>query len=140
MNKTILTAAIFSLTLLPLAAGADIPPPETPKVHTAQITPQSQGQANGEVTVGAGDTLLVRLPAQGGTAYTWVFDESTAGPELEFGGSSTEAKTGRVLGGGQIKAFQFTAAQAGSKELVFAYMRANDVPTQTYVLTVTVSE
>lgn len=138
MRKSLLAAAFLSLSLAP--AYADIPPPNAPKIHTAQVTPQSQGEATGEVTIGVGDTLNVRLRQQAGTGYAWSFDEASAGPELQFGGASVEPKTGGAIGGGQIQVFQFYGSQAGAKALTFSYARADAEPAQTYVLTVTVGE
>ena len=140
-NEGLLAVTLIALPLFAFPARADLAP-RPPTASPVTVTAAS-GATSGEASVAVGERLVVRLPGSAGTGYSWKL-EGDAGPELALVDQRIEAKTGRVLGGAQMQAFEFEANAVGEKELTFNYggPGASDetAPAKIYVLTVSVSE
>ncbi len=138
--KRALSAAVVAIAFLAPLARADLAP-RPPTADGVTVT-ATANDSSGEASVTVGQRLLVRLPGSAGTGYSWKLN-GEAGPELALVDQRIEARSGRVLGGAQMQAFEFEGSAAGQKELTFDYVApgASDVPpAKTYVLTVTVAE
>jgi len=85
-------------------------------------------QAGREIALKVGNILLVELPAQSGTGYSWLVEETCA-PYLELMDQTTrQPKEDRPggpvrVGGPVMQVWRFKAAQPGAGEIKMAYYR-----------------
>lgn len=133
--RSIAATIAVTAALLVAPASANMAPPE----YGQKVVSPGANDTNGEVTLEAGQTLVVKLPKASGTLASWALD-GDAGPELQAGETRTEIAPGRALGRPQLQVFEFLAAAAGSKELTFNLATPNGDVAKTYSLSVTVSE
>lgn len=103
--------------LLALGCASPVLAVEPPKAVVV-----TERDADREVTIAPGATLIVRLGTRLGTGYGWQIAENDSSrlraagpPELE--GSSSEP------GAAQRQVFRFIAQKAGSTSLAFRYVR-----------------
>ena len=93
-----------------------------PGIEGSNVVVVTERDANREVMLTTGATLIVRLGAQLGTGYGWQIAENDASvlkpagpPELEGSGDKPGAT--------QQQIFRFTAEKPGTTRLAFRYVR-----------------
>ena len=81
------------------------------------------GENSGPVQLELGQMLMVRLPVQAGTGYSWTASPDTG--NLEFVDQSTLHPFGEAptIGGGQTQMFMYRAIAPGTTTLRFIYRR-----------------
>ncbi len=92
---------------------------------TITVTKEQGGR---KIALKVGDILLIELPGQGGTGYSWSVEEACA-PYLKLVDHTTrQPKEGRLggpvrVGGPVMHVWRFKAAQPGACEIKIAYYR-----------------
>jgi inhibitor of cysteine peptidase len=89
------------------------------------IVDLSENDAGAALDVDRGTTLVVRLPANPTTGYTWSL--VTSGTSVVNEGDPTfvqSASAGEKVGAGGTESWSFTAQESGEQELLFEYRRA----------------
>jgi inhibitor of cysteine peptidase len=106
---------VAALAALSAAASAQPGPDLRPPVIV--------GEDSGPVQLQLGQLLMVRLPVQAGTGYSWTASTDTG--NLEFVDQSTLHPFGEAptIGGGQTQMFMYRAIGPGETTLRFAYRR-----------------
>ena len=136
-------APLAALVLAAAPAGAELDGravlvSETPMGKTVTVTEQQNGNT---VKLKVGDTLVVRLPGQLGTGFSWQL-ATKDGEALAVAGSKVDTKGGGAPGGAEHQAFSFAARSAGTQTLEFRYMRPwerDKPPAKTFAITVKVA-
>ena len=105
-----LSALMFVVVSLGPACGAD--------TSTAVVVKESDAGKSVPMTVG--QELVVELPAQLGTGFSWSVDESSASIVKLVKSAQTGAA---APGQAETQRFVFTAAQVGSGTLSLSYRR-----------------
>jgi len=102
--------------------------------------------ASGPATLAVGDTLVVTLPANPSTGYSWALTSAPAAAVLAAPGEPayTPDRTGGapMPGAGGKATFRFAAVGAGSTRVVLAYRRGWETgvpPVETVTVEVTVT-
>ncbi|MDI6901394.1 MAG: protease inhibitor I42 family protein [Anaerosomatales bacterium] len=121
--------AAFVVAALLAVAGCDAAASEV------IIDDQDDG---GSVRLGIGQVLVVRLPANPTTGFTWTAAETPA--FLERLGEPEFSPESDALGAGGIQEFRYAASEPGEGSLELEYARSwEDVPAEDeYTVTVTV--
>lgn len=129
----------------------------TPPVETFSVTVHLGGRGgagsvtateaenNGAVQVPAGGTLLVRLPSNRTTGFTWQLAQNDAKRLKPIGQPQYEAPPAGRAGAGGFQVFRFQAAGAAGSEatLQLNYLQPFDKqakPGKTYTLTVRITD
>ena len=110
--------AICFFAALAAVAGA-APARQAPDLRPPVIV----GEDSGPVQLQLGQLLMVRLPVQAGTGYSWTASTDTG--NLEFVDQSTLHPFGEAptIGGGQTQMFMYRAIGPGETTLRFVYRR-----------------
>ncbi len=89
-----------------------------------------------------GDTVLVKLPTQGGTGFLWVPAKEGGTDRLKQVGKYVTEKPEKPKPGGKVtQVYRYTAEAAGPSELEFHYKRPfekDKAPAKTFKVTVQV--
>jgi inhibitor of cysteine peptidase len=110
-----LVSLIVMHTGTALAAESDGPP--------LTLTTQDNGR---EVSVGVGNTVVLRLEAIPGTGYGWQVVRNGA-PQLQQEGAPVfEPKNRMGEGGAEDEVFQFRVQRSGTTDLELQYRRPSD--------------
>ena len=104
--------------LLALSCTPSVPAGERP--HDVVVT---ERDADREVSVASGGTLVVRLGAQLGTGYGWQIAENDPSRLKPPGRPELEGSGGAPPGGAQDQVFRFAAMKPGTVRLVLRYAR-----------------
>jgi inhibitor of cysteine peptidase len=91
----------------------------------------TESDSGAKLDVDRGTTLVIRLPANPTTGYSWSL--VTSGNSVQSQGEPTfvqSASAGERIGVGGTETWSFTAQESGEQELRFEYRRAweRDVP------------
>jgi inhibitor of cysteine peptidase len=95
--------------------------------------------AGKSVALSIGQQLVVQLPTQLGTGFSWDVDPGV--PSIIKLESATTEQGAKSPGGSEIQTFSFSGVQAGSGKLSFSYRRPweKDKPAaQTFAVTIEV--
>jgi inhibitor of cysteine peptidase len=105
--------------------------------QTASVTEADDG---GSVSIGVGDELVISLPANPSTGYSWVFGPFYATVLEQVGEAEFEAESD-ALGAAGNYTVRFEGRVAGTVELILDYERPFEdaEPEDTFVITITVS-
>lgn len=128
---TLITTIAFALGLCVAA-----PKPAATRLVTAT-------EKNTKVSLGAGDTLLVRLESTPGTGYGWQVTGTDAKLLKQLGEPVLEDSGKHLPGAPQHQAFRFKALAVGVTTLVLHYVRPwekNKPPARIYKLQVTITK
>jgi predicted secreted protein len=116
--------AALLLAGLVLAAGASSARADGDKKtddgKDAVIVTEKENDAR--IRVAKGRTILVKLPVQGGTGYTWTMAKHDK-ERLKLVSETTEKPEKMLPGGRVIRVYRFTAEAAGTTELELHYRR-----------------
>jgi len=131
------TASIASLILL---AACTVSAGET----TAPAIGEVQAVRDGRTTLAVGQTLLIALPSNASTGYSWSMSGSNIevlNPASPFGQEVIAPHEPGMVGVGGTTSWRFLAAQPGTVTLTFKYGRSweRDTPpteTATYAIIV----
>jgi inhibitor of cysteine peptidase len=120
------TVCCCGISIWNTAAGAD--------EKTVTITDKDK---DAKVELAKGDKLLVKLPANPTTGFTWVVASGESDTLRAKGKPAYEAadKDKKVVGGGGTQTFTFDAGSAGEVEIVLHYKRPfekDKEPAKTY--------
>jgi predicted secreted protein len=95
------------------------------------------------LTLHRGDELVIRLPAQAGTAYRWKLLQP-AGECLQSQGEPGEQTKAQRPGGPVWQVFRYKAAESGTARLRFAYDSVaderGDSPSKRFEVTLVIPE
>jgi inhibitor of cysteine peptidase len=86
---------------------------------TITVTKEQSGR---EIALKVGDILLIELPAQSGTGYSWAAAE-TFSPYLKMLDQTTRQLTEGRPGGPVMQVWRFKAERPGAGEINLAYFR-----------------
>ena len=100
-------------------------------------TTLTHADAGTTVAVNSGDTIVVRLEENPGTAYRWTIEELNPGV-LEFVSDDFQQATGTGIGGGGERKLVFRAKQSGTSPLRLKCVRQwePDNPSSTFSVTI----
>ncbi len=144
MKRTLVIVALLgALIVAGSLLGCTTDGATTPPAGAAPVsaTEKDDGQTLG---VAKGQTLVVELPANPSTGYTWVVlalpsvVETVGEPAFASGASESSM----VVGAGGTMTLTFRAVEAGTGKLELGYMRPWETavaPEQTYSLTLNVN-
>jgi predicted secreted protein len=121
-----------------LAAAPDKAPAE--KKEAGDVVVITAKDADKKVAVKEGDTVQVKLLAQGGVPFAWVVVKNDDKVLVPKGKPVTERIKGEKPrpGGSQLRVFTFTAAAAGASALELHYLRFGKEPPAARKFAVTV--
>lgn len=123
---------IAVLTNLWLAAGACAGDP-----NTVEVTEQKRSQT---VTVRAQDLLVIRLPVQMGTGYSWRLRENS---HFSLVGKEFGPASGGAPGGESDQVFRLRAVHPGTARLVLLLVQpweADRPPQETFEVTIVIKD
>lgn len=130
----------FSLFLF--AAGCALSGGDHDEQSKPAVVTVGAAEAGDTVTLAAGDRLVVSLPANPGTGYTWELQPAPDENILKIAGEPKFlAQEPNRVGATGLLSFTFDTLQAGETELTLVYHRAWETgvpPLETYDLTVVV--
>ncbi|MDG4595307.1 MAG: protease inhibitor I42 family protein [Candidatus Contendobacter sp.] len=121
------TARLIALTLAALLATAcatkgDSPPPPPAGVREDGSLILTRADNNRSTELRVGERLIVRLPENPTTGYTWAIDETDSRLLALDSTDYVPPETGSIGARGQ-RTFVFTARQSGEVALKFKYWR-----------------
>jgi inhibitor of cysteine peptidase len=96
--------------------------PELPRPVTIDLSESDSGAA---LDVDRGTTLIIRLPANPSTGYSWTL--VTSGKSVQRQGEPAfvqSASTGEKVGAVGMESWSFVAQESGEQEVRFEYRRA----------------
>ena len=91
--------------------------------QVAKTVTVTEKENDGKIKVGKGDTLVLKLPQQGGTGFTWVLAKNDKDKLKQVGKEETEKPAKPLPGGKVTRVFRFNATVAGTSELELHYKR-----------------
>lgn len=140
-----ITARIVSIASLIVLGACAAPADETPSPASGQAAVgEVQGVRDGRTMLAVGQTLVISLPSNATTGYTWTLSGSNIevlNPGTPFGEEATDPHEPGMVGVGGNTSWRFLAAQPGTVRLSFAYRRAwetNTRPAETATYTIVV--
>lgn len=80
----------------------------------------SEAQNGDAIQLSKGRALVVRLPAQFGTGFSWAVTRMT-GSALRLGGNQTESQSAGTPGASETQIFTFEATSSGTSEIEIGY-------------------
>lgn len=104
-----------------------------------RVLPLSAADNGSAVNVVPGDELLLKLPAQPGTGFSWGVVQCDRERIEAVGESVLEDAQRQGVGGAQAQVFRFRAKSVGTCVLELAYRRVfapNDPPAETFAVEV----
>jgi inhibitor of cysteine peptidase len=119
-----------------LLSGSPIVQAQTPSVVVV-----TEAAKETTITLSSGDRLIVRLPAQLGTGYSWGLVGKPASGLVRLIEDHIETSPQAAPGTVEIQVFTFEAIGSGSGELKLVYRQPWDseqAPVRTYALQITV--
>jgi len=122
MRLTLLLAA--AIMTLPLIVCAH--PPQNPDKEMV-LTEQQNGKA---ISIGSATTLVVKLPAQLGTGYSWRVVETPSSVLSSADKPRIETTDAKGAGRQERQVFTFTPVKAGTVLLKLHYVRSWDKETK----------
>lgn len=131
-TRTVLHAALLAAVSLAASSGCGFSQP----LSEVSVEATESGKA---VTLGPGQTLLIRLPDRGGAGFSWQV-EGNDPAVLAPGAARFETPPGTA--GGSTQILPFKALKAGRVELTFKSRRPwerDQPPAQTVTFIVTVT-
>ena len=138
-----LSAAVVLILILALAAVTAAGCGESAEANDGPLT-LTEADNGKSFTVKAGDTILVVLPGNPTTGYSWAaaLDEESAAILTQEGEPvyAEDAVEDNVVGGGGAFTFTFTAADEGEATIKLVYARPweSAAPLETFEATITV--
>lgn len=104
-----------------------------------KVVEVGESDNNQTVSLVKGDRLLVSLPSNPSTGYSWYYTSEPVAEVLQETRQWYEAKSD-LIGGGGVYHWEYTAAGIGSTSISLAYSRPweNGQPLKTYTLNVKV--
>jgi predicted secreted protein len=124
LNRTVKLAAFIGLTCVGYAWCAD-PLQESGK-HVVSSTTISIGDNGKTFKVKAGQSVIVQLPVQRGTGYSWRPTKDEQPLLLELKEQGDVSKSSSKPGSEEMQEFSFSSKIAVTTELVFEYRRPWD--------------
>jgi inhibitor of cysteine peptidase len=137
------SSAVVLILILALAAFAAAGCGESAEANDGPLT-LTETDNGKSFTVEVGDTILVVLPGNPTTGYSWAaaLDEESAALLTQEGEPlyAEDAVEDDVVGGGGAFTFTFTAAKEGAAAIKLVYARPweSEAPLETFEATITV--
>jgi predicted secreted protein len=101
----------------------------------------SEAQSGSTVRLSKGKTLIVRLPAQLGTGFSWGITQVKGAP-VRLASSQTESQSAGSPGASETQIFTFEATDRGAGEIELGYRQPwmkDQAPSRNFTLHVVVS-
>jgi inhibitor of cysteine peptidase len=133
----------FAWTAVALIAmlALSVPAENVAMAYDGKTVTVTEKDGGGKVSLGKGDTLVVRVESQRSTGYIWKIVKND-GAVLKQSGPPEYEKTEKPLPGAKgIEIFRFRAEASGTSELELQYARPfekDKAPAKTFKLTVKV--
>jgi predicted secreted protein len=80
----------------------------------------SEAQNGDTIQLSKGRALIVRLPVQFGTGFSWAITQMTGGA-LRLGGTQTDSQSAGTPGASETQIFTFEAISPGTGEIEIGY-------------------
>jgi inhibitor of cysteine peptidase len=136
--KTLFTSTCAILLAVAMAARAQSATPDQKKQHAGErmvITGNRNGQT---VNVRVGDEVVIQLPAQMGTGYSWQLRTREAKIAVPQGEPELKSTPGQAPGAPEQQLFRFKIQAPGSTTIQLQYVRPwekNQPPQKTFQVT-----
>jgi inhibitor of cysteine peptidase len=134
---------VFSIVTLAATAVVTLAVACTPDVGSSGEVSLTESQNGQAITLSPGQSLVVTLPANPTTGYSWTVT-APGTPQLKQDGEGVytpDAGAAGRVGAGGTTVFRFVAVEAGATTLVLAYARPfepDQPPAKTFSVPVTV--
>ena len=106
-------AALLVLAIIPQCAMSST----NRRKSAIELSEKSNGS---KVTAAPKSAIVIRLPAQLGTGYSWSVEHQPAALRLDSQ-AQAEASQQKTVGAADVQIFRFTAVRKGSDTLVLRY-------------------
>jgi predicted secreted protein len=130
--------ALAALLMVGCASKSEPPPPAPVGVRENGMLILTRADHNRSAEIRVGERLVVRLPENPSTGYTWAVEENDR-RLLALDGTDYAAPTEGFVGARGQRSFTFTARQPGEVALKFKYWRfweGDASATEHYAITV----
>ena len=101
----------------------------------------TEKDTDGKIKLSKGDTLVLKLPVQGGTGFTWVLAKNDKDKIKQIGKEETEKPEKPLPGARVMRVWRFNAEAAGTTELELHYKRPfekDKAPAKTFKVILTI--